>query len=782
MLHYPDWDVPFEIHTDASSKAVAAILCQRIEEKERVLMYASKTLSPAEQSYHIYEKEALAVVWAAEVFRKYIRNKRTVVKTDCAALQWLRSRNENTRVIRWVVKLAEFDLDIQHRKGKNSANVDGITRTPPPPSDTYGNVEVEPLYDVNTVSSTCVGVATRSKRTYGESEEEETSKKKKKKASEEEGEEETERDEEEEQREKEREEEIEKMIDIELVREKEREEKEQKEREERGERDKREKEKESEEKEERPRAPREWREYWEDKIREARVDEEETKYREKNERIAIETIGERRRRGYRDDDEIDRKHTEEEEDEKEAREVKEAGKPYFDCERDEDVTCKEDIMRAQADTSSKCMAYVRMNMDKWAHKIFYTTRDGLVVAKRAGEEWGKVVAPESIRAYILRNFHNSNLAGHQGERRTFAQIRQYFFWPGMKNQIFKWVKACAACRRRKTPRPMRAGITEAVLAAYPNETVAIDFLGPFPVSDHGHRFILTMIDVFTRWPVAVPLKDRSSASVANAIYKHWICEKGVPLKIVSDQAREFISKGMRQLGEYMGTGMVTTSGYNPTGNSSVERFHRYLNASLSIVYEKVLANWDEYLPPVLFSYRASRNDTTGHTPFFLEHGREPQLPLGNILPYMKRKEESEEFVREITEKLEAAMEKARGLQKRAADKNKARKPEQFKPNFKPGDLLMLKIRAAKEGRLHEKDDAGRTVSIPEKLRNPFIGPFRMIRWVNDRNCALDMDGKESIHNVNRLIRHVWDDSHVCTDGALTTSLPSIPPTPPPNHL
>ena len=47
-------------------------------------MYASKTLSLIEQKYHIYEKEALAVVWAAEVFRKYIRNKKTIVKTDCA--------------------------------------------------------------------------------------------------------------------------------------------------------------------------------------------------------------------------------------------------------------------------------------------------------------------------------------------------------------------------------------------------------------------------------------------------------------------------------------------------------------------------------------------------------------------------------------------------------------------------------------------------------------------------------------------------------------------------
>ena len=99
-----------------------------------------------------------------------------------------------------------------------------------------------------------------------------------------------------------------------------------------------------------------------------------------------------------------------------------------------------------------------------------------------------------------------------------------------------------------------------------------------------------------------------------------------------------------------------------------------------------MSNWDEYIPSVLFSYRASRNDTTGHTPFFLEHGREPQLPLGNLLPFLRRKEESEEYVKEIIEKLETALTKVRELQKIASDRNKARKPEQFKPNFKPGDL------------------------------------------------------------------------------------------------
>ena len=184
---------------------------------------------------------------------------------------------------------------------------------------------------------------------------------------------------------------------------------------------------------------------------------------------------------------------------------------------------------------------------------------------------------------------------------------------------------------------MRAGITEAIQARFPNETVAIDILGPFPMSKNGHMWILTMIDTFTRWPVAVPLKDRSSASIAAAIYKFWICEKSVPLKIISDRAREFVSKGMKQLASFMGTIMITTAGYNPTGNSSVERFHRYFNSALSIVFDKIEATWDEFIPSVLFSYRASINDTTGYSPSFWSTAETPNSPLIIFFHIYRRK-------------------------------------------------------------------------------------------------------------------------------------------------
>lgn len=316
---------------------------------------------------------------------------------------------------------------------------------------------------------------------------------------------------------------------------------------------------------------------------------------------------------------------------------------------------------------------------------------------------------------------------------------------------------------------MHAGLTEAALSHSPNETVAMDIVGPFPRSHKGNCWLLTMIDTFTRWPVAVPIPNKESATIANAIYRHWICEKSVPMKIVSDQAREFISKGMNQLAARMGTTLVTTSGYNPTGNSSVERFHRYLGAALTTIYDKVTLNWDDLVPAVLFSYRASVCESTGYSPFFMETGREPSLPMTNMFPYLREKEKTyEAFVTDIVGNLEAAFEKAKLCQAVASEKNKARQPAQYEPDFKAGDYLLYYKRTAKEGRVEESKD----VSLPRKLQNPFAGPFKMLRWTGPRAVALEIAGKEFIVNVNRVIKHhVWDDVHMTTSETKTTQRP-----------
>ena len=114
----PEWDQGFEIMCDASDFAMGAVLGQRKEKTFRAIYYASRTFNEAKENYSTTKNEMLAIVFACEKFRPYILGSHIIVHTDHATIKYLMSKKEaKPRLIRWVLLLQEFDLEIKDKKG-----------------------------------------------------------------------------------------------------------------------------------------------------------------------------------------------------------------------------------------------------------------------------------------------------------------------------------------------------------------------------------------------------------------------------------------------------------------------------------------------------------------------------------------------------------------------------------------------------------------------------------------------------------------------------------------
>ena len=125
----PDWSIPFELICDASDYALGAVLGQRKNKQPHVIYYASRTLNDAQLDYSTTEKELLAVVFALDKFRSYPIGTKVIVFTDHAALKYLFTKKEaKPRLIRWMLLLQEFDIEIRDKKGCENVVADHLSR------------------------------------------------------------------------------------------------------------------------------------------------------------------------------------------------------------------------------------------------------------------------------------------------------------------------------------------------------------------------------------------------------------------------------------------------------------------------------------------------------------------------------------------------------------------------------------------------------------------------------------------------------------------------------
>ena len=165
----------------------------------------------------------------------------------------------------------------------------------------------------------------------------------------------------------------------------------------------------------------------------------------------------------------------------------------------------------------------------------------------------------------------------------------------------------------------------------PWRRVAIDITGKHPKSRNDYEYILTVMDYFTKWAEAYPIRDHKATTLARVLLENCFTRLGMPEEIISDQGAEFEGELFTELCKPLNISKLRTSPHRPSINGMVERYHRTLNQMLGKVVGETRRDWDLHVAAAAAAYRASEHVVTGFKPNFMMLGREVRAPVDIVL-------------------------------------------------------------------------------------------------------------------------------------------------------
>lgn len=319
--------------------------------------------------------------------------------------------------------------------------------------------------------------------------------------------------------------------------------------------------------------------------------------------------------------------------------------------------------------------------------------------------------PSILRRTVFDSLHNLS---HPGIRATRKLICSKYFWPNMNVDITHWARCCIQCQKSKVHRHTKStyGNFEPPKGRF--EKVHIDIVGPLPPSN-GYTYLLTLVDRFSRWTEAIPLRNILAETVTNAFIRNWVSRFGVPIELTTDQGTQFESKLFSSSLAILGTHRIHTTTYHPQANGLVERYHRQLKASLRAQCNT--KHWYYNLPWVTLGIISSIKEDLGYSPSQIVYGQALRLP-GELVVHSELPKD------ELTPAL--ALEMKNSI---AQVRPPSGRVHQQKSIFVPSDLRTC-------SHIFLREEVKR-----DSLSAPYSGPFKVISRT-DKFFEIEFDDKK----------------------------------------
>lgn len=140
----------------------------------------------------------------------------------------------------------------------------------------------------------------------------------------------------------------------------------------------------------------------------------------------------------------------------------------------------------------------------------------------------------------------------------------------MHSDCKEYVRSCEVCNKNKKPNVRAKSQLGQYHSGVPLERIHMDILGPLPETKNGNKYILMIIDQFTKWIECFPLPNQKTERIAKSFVDNIICRLGCPLELHTDQGKNMDGTIMRQICELLQIAKTRTTPYHPASNGQVE--------------------------------------------------------------------------------------------------------------------------------------------------------------------------------------------------------------------